>query len=264
MTSPRVLIVVPTLGRRLGYLAQTLASIAAQHDEPADVVVVAPDEATQARAIAVEAGATVVDEGEPRGMAAAINAGWRAGGGQHDYIGWLGDDDLLTPGSLRTATAALDGDPRAVVAFGHCEYIDDDGRKIWLSRAGRWAPWILVWGPDLVPQPGSLFRRTAVEQVGGLDESFRLALDHDLFLRLRKVGRLVNTGKVLSQFRWHGDSLVVSNRTPTLDESDRAKRRSYTPLQRRLAFLWEKPVRGATRIAVRRLNRRIGLHRAGS
>ena len=42
MTSPRVLIVVPTLGRRLGYLAQTLASIAAQRDEPADVVVVAP------------------------------------------------------------------------------------------------------------------------------------------------------------------------------------------------------------------------------
>ena len=74
-----------------------------------------------------------------------------------------------------------------------------------------------------------------------------------LFVRL---GSFVDVGAVVSSFRWHGDSLTVSDRTTSLDESERARRRALSPTARRLAWLWEKPVRGATRMAAAELHRR--------
>lgn len=63
-------------------------------------------------------------------------------------------------------------------------------------------------------------------------------------------------GEVVSCFRWHGDSLTVSDRTASLDESERVKRRHLSPTARRLAWTWEGPVRVATRLAAREVTRR--------
>ena len=41
-----------------------------------------------------------------------------------------------------------------------------------------------------------------------------------------------------------------------IDESERAKRASLTPLQRRLAWLWEPPIRIATHVAAHEVQRR--------
>ena len=254
---PRILIIVPTLGRRNSYLVQTLDSIKDQAAEPADVVVVAPQDAIEARQLARERGARVADD--PGGMAASLNAGMATAAARHTYVNWIGDDDLLTPGSLAISAGALDASPGAVVAFGACDYVDGDGRVLWTSRAGRFAPWLMTWGPNLVPQPGALFRLAAVREAGGLDPSLVYAMDLDLWLRLRRLGRFASTGHTLAAFRWHATSVTVANRNASLDESEAIKRRYYTPAQRRLAFLWERPVRAATRIAARRLNARAAL-----
>jgi GT2 family glycosyltransferase len=252
----RVLIVVPTLGDRVGMLEQTLRSIAGQQvagRRAADIVVVAPVQAEDARALARTFGATVVDD--PGGLSAAINTGLGAAGPRHEYGNWIGDDDLLTAGSLSTTVAALDADPSAVAAFGYCDYIDDDGNRLFTSRAGRLAPWLMTWGPDLVPQPGALFRLDAVRSVGGIDPTLSYAMDLDLLLRLRRRGRLLNTRRTLASFRWHATSTTVANRTPSLDEAEMVKRRYLGPRTRVVAPFWERPVRGATRLAARRVNR---------
>jgi GT2 family glycosyltransferase len=249
----RVLLVVPTLGRRPELLRQTLQSIADQTPQRADVVVVCPPQAEDALKLAAEFGAQVLDD--PGGMTAAINLGLRQARPEHEYVNWIGDDDLLTPGSLTAAVAVLDAHPSAVVAFGYCDYIDDAGRVLFTSRAGRFAPWLMTWGPNLVPQPGALFRLSAVREIGELDPSLKYAMDLDLLLRLRRRGPLVNTGRTLSCFRWHATSTTVANRAPSLEESEQIKRRYLSPLQRRLAPLWEGPVRLATRVAAGRVNR---------
>ena len=247
----RVLLVVPTLGQRPELLAQTLDSIVAQQDEPADVVVVVPPDRPAARRSAELVGAAVVDD--PGGLAAAINAGWRLVGPQHEYVNWLGDDDLLAPGSLSTAVRALDENPDAVVAFGHCDYIDDEGRALFTSRAGRLAPWLMTWGPNLVPQPGALFRWSAVQAAGGLDESLSYAMDLDLLLRLRRQGRLVDCGRVLASFRWHPDSTTVANRSRSLAESAQVKHRHTSAWLRPLLTVTDPAVRWATYAAARRV-----------
>lgn len=250
--SADVLIVVPTLGRRPEFLSSCLDSIVHQ-DVAVDIVIVGPvdnDVVTQA---AQRVDATLIDD--PGSLAAAVNLGVAQGISEHRFVNWLGDDDLLTPGSLEATVSALDKNPKAVVAFGSCTYIDDDGRRLWVSKAGPLAPRILPWGPDLIPQPGMLVRADAWRSVGGLDESLAFAFDLDLLLKLKRLGPLVSVDSVVSCFRWHANSLTVSDRTRSLDESQEVKRRYLDDTSRRWKWVWEKPVRAATRIAAWRVNR---------
>jgi GT2 family glycosyltransferase len=256
--SPRVLLVVPTLGRRLGYLAQSLESIRAQ-GVPVDIVMVVPAAALDARALGQRYGVHLIDD--PGSLSGAVNAGFAAAREHHALGNWLGDDDLLTPGSLAAAVRVLDRDRRTAVAYGQCRYIDGDGRELWLNKSGHKASRLLPWGPDLVPQPGMLFRLADFSAVGGLDESLEFAMDLDLLLRLRRRGRLVYVPRPLSCFRWHQTSLTVSDRTRSLSESERVKHRYLPARLRRLAPVWDVPVRQATRFAARRVNRRA--QRAG-
>ena len=248
----RVLVVVPTLGHRLDYLRQTLASISAQ-SQRADIVLVAPADAEQSRGLAESHGASVVDD--PGNLPSAINTGIAAATDQ-EFVTWLGDDDLLEPGSLNATVSALASDPPAVLAYGWCRYIDPEGRQLWLNKSGRLAERVLSWGPQLIPQPGMLVRRSAWNAVGGLDESLTMAFDFDLILKLRKHGRLTCVEQPLASFRWHPDSLTVSSRTRNLEESQKVKRRQLSPAQRKVAWTWEGPVRVATRVAARQVSRR--------
>jgi GT2 family glycosyltransferase len=252
VSDPRVLLVVPTLGQRLDTLAESLESIASQ-SVPADVIVVAPD-SSALRAVCSAAGAAWL--ADPGSQASAINAGIRTAAARHEFVGWLNDDDLLELDSLTATVGALDSDSAAVVAYGACRYIDQQGRELWISRAGSWAPRILKWGPDLIPQPGMLVRRRDWEAVGGVDERMRFAFDLDLLLRLQPRGSFRDVGQVVSAFRWHADSLTVADRTRSLEESEAAKRRALSPRARRLAWLWERPVRLATRVAAAEVSRR--------
>ena len=248
-----MLLIVATLGRRPALLERTLASIRSQ-DVPADIVIVAPLRAPGITDTAARYGAALIDD--PGSLAAAINAGAATASARHRYLNWLNDDDELEPDSLRVTRSALEADQSAVVAFGACWYVDEHGRQLWLSRAGRWGPRILSWGPDLIPQPGMLVRKSAWDAVGGLDASYRLAFDLDLLLRLKRIGRLVDCGAVVSRFRWHADSLTVDDRTTNLIESERAKRQSIPSALRPLAPLWERPMRVAIRIAAAQVTRR--------
>ena len=242
-----------TLGKRPEFLHQTLRTIREQ-EIAADVVMVAPLDAPGISDTAHEFGATLL--ADPGSLPQAINMGMTARSPWHDYVNWLNDDDLLEPGSLSATVAALDAHKAATVAYGACRYIDTQGEELWVSRAGPWASRVLGWGPDLIPQPGMLIRASAWDQVGGLDTSFDLAFDLDLLLKLKKIGPLVDTRTTVSSFRWHADSLTVDDRDKNISESERAKRAALSPTVRKLAWLWEPPVRIATRIAAREVQRR--------
>jgi hypothetical protein len=172
----------------------------------------------------------------------------------HEFGGWMGDDDLLRPGATAAAVTSLDANPEAVLAYGYCDYINDKGRTIFTSRAGRLAPWIMKWGPNLLPLPGLLYRLSAAKKVGDYDESLKYSMDLDMWLRLSKQGQFINTEKTLGAFRWHDTSTTVANRKASLREAARVKRKYLTGPMRVISPVWEVPVKIATRVAVRRAN----------
>jgi len=252
-TQAEVLLVVATLGRRPEYLKETLTSIREQA-VPVDIVIVAPLSEPSIHEAAKEFNAQLLPD--PGSLPGAINVGVNQSSQHYEFVNWLNDDDLLEPGSLNATISALKADPKASVAFGACRYINEVGKELWVSKAGPWAPRILKWGPDLIPQPGMLVRTSAWREVGGVDESFKLAFVLDLLLKLQKVGKLVDVGQTVSSFRWHASSLTVDDRTTNIKESERAKRAALSPTARKFTWIWEGPVRVATRFAANEVQRR--------
>lgn len=248
------LIVVPTLGQRPELLAESLSSIASQDVPDVDVVIVAPpgrgvEETTE------RFGARFVEDPGSGGLSGALNAGLGAARPGTRYFSWLGDDDLLAPGSLRSTIGTLDDDPGAVLVYGWCDYIDAHGTVVFHSRAGRIAAAIVGWGPNLVPQPGCLMRYEDVVAVGGLDETVRLAMDLDLFLRLRRRGRFVSVPRTLASFRWHDDSATVRAESVSMEESDQLRMRYMRPWAAAAYRVLRWPGRLALWLAKRRVDR---------
>lgn len=234
-------------------LEQTLSSIKNQ-TVAADIAIVGPTTDSHLQSLSVQFAARLLPD--PGSQAQAVNAGVDQVLDGHEYVNWLGDDDLLTENSLSDTVRALDSEPQAVVAYGSCDYISEEGDLLWTSSAGDLAARILSWGPDLIPQPGMLVRATAWKAVGGLDASLKFAFDLDLLLKLKGQGTFVCTRSTVSCFRWHAESLTVSDRTQSLSESLAVKRRHLSPRARRFAWMWEAPVGAATRLAAKRVSSR--------
>ncbi len=255
MRSADILVVLPTLGDRLETLAETLQAIDAQRaDVDLTLVVVAPTTAEAARALSKRHGAVLVDD-PGTGISEAINCGLRARTNETLYA-WMGDDDLFRPGGLHTLREILMQRPDAVLAFGGCDYIDPHGRTLAVSNAGRLARFLLPWGPDLIPHPGTMVRLDALEEIGGFDTKLRYAMDLDAFLSLRRFGSFAYTRESVSAFRWHPDSLTVANRRNSSLESESVKRRHLPAPIRPLSYLWSYPIRWASSFAARGINSR--------
>lgn len=244
--TPRVGIVVPTLGTRPAYLKECLESIRAAGD--AYIILVGPSDLESQPFLNLG----LVDEflEDPKsGLAGAINAGMSRMPDSVEYVNWLGDDDLLYSHSLDKATKALDESPSATMVFGQCDYIDSNGNYIWTNRSGPWAEPLLRVGPDLIPQPGALFRKSSFFSAGALDTSLLWAFDFDLFIKLSKQGRVLYLDSKLAKFRWHPESLSVAQRRLAISEASNVRVSHLPRAFRPAAFLWEIPVRTATLLA---------------
>lgn len=253
MADPEVLVVLPTLGDRIDSLRETLKAVDAQRSDVAlTLVVIAPRAAAEARSLAVSFGAVVFDDPK-KGISTAINIGLGARSTE-SYYAWIGDDDLFREGGLRALKEILDSTPRAVLAFGGCDYIDAEGRTIVVSNAGWLALFLLPWGPDLIPHPGTMVRLDALEAIGGFDTELKYSMDLDAFLKLRGHGAFAYTRKSVSAFRWHPDSLTVSNRLASSRESESVKRRHLPRLLRPISGLWQRPIRWASAVAASRVS----------
>jgi GT2 family glycosyltransferase len=248
----KVGIVVPTLGKRPDYLEQNLRSIRAAGE--AFILVVAPKSFDPAELVN-EGLIDQLIEDPKKGLAEAINFGFEHLPEDIALINWLGDDDLLTVGSLHRASKALDENNHASFAFGACDYIDEKGNKIWANKSGQWAVPLLRFGPDLIPQPGALFKRDAFKKVGRLSSNFGWAFDFDLFIKLSKVGKGIYLPETLASFRWHPDSLSVGMRKKSVAEAS-AVRKSHLPeWLRPISILWEWPIMQVTLIAGTRVSK---------
>jgi GT2 family glycosyltransferase len=253
MKYPTIGVVVPTLGTRPDYLLQCLLSIRAAGD--ARIHIVAPGSLDLASAIELDLFDSVIDD-PGLGLADAIDAGLRSFPDSVVYINWLGDDDELVAGSLHRTSSVLDDDSRIALVYGGCEYIDGVGKRLWVNKSGKHAKYLMRFGPQLIPQPGALFRRDAYEQIGGLDRRYKWAFDLDLLIRLSRVGKLHFLPTTLGRFRWHEGSLSVGGRLGSVREASEIRITALPTVVRLIAPLWEKPIRWAIMRAGERLTLR--------
>jgi hypothetical protein len=253
----KVGIVVPTLGKRPEYLVQCLKSIkrATSGASSAHVVLVAPS-GFNVKQLFSEGLVDfyVVDPGT--GLAGAINSGMDSMPDYIEFVNWLGDDDLLVEKSLDLTSAVLESDQKTVLVFGGCDYVDAQEKLIWKNPSGTWAVPLLRFGPDLIPQPGALFRLSSFREIGGLDMNYSWAFDFDLLIKLSKRGKLTHLDKTLSNFRWHPESLSVEHRKMSVTEASKVRVSHLPKPLRPVSWIWEPSVRLLTLVAGNRVSSR--------
>lgn len=249
----RVLVTLPTLGDRIDLLEKTLISITSQKNIKVDILLVFPGNQKKVYQLAKKYKTLIAED--PGTLSGALNVGINKLQPNHDYFGWLGDDDLLYEDSLSITSELLDSNPESVLAYGACDYIDSKSVKIYTNRSSRFAPWIINWGPNIIPLPGMLYRSNALKKAGYFDTKLSYAMDLDMLLRLKKQGKFIYTNKTLAAFRWHANSTTVANRQKSLKEAKIIKKRNLPKYLSYFSSLWEIPVALATTFATYRLNR---------
>lgn len=242
---PKLGIVIPTLGQRRDYLVETINSVKSFGD--VFIILIVPEE-TRENIEEILGINKVITEDLP-GLPAAINQGVKMMPEEIEYVGWIGDDDLLSSNAGYVSIDYLDQNPNCVMTFGICNYINQNGEIIGINRSGQWAVPLLHFGPDLIPQPGSIYRKSIFEKIGGIDTSFALAFDFDLFIRLSKAGSVKFLGIEVGSFRWHSDSKTVKTRGTSVLEASRIRRMNLPSLVKGISWFWELPVLVATYLA---------------
>ncbi len=211
--------------------------------------------------------------GPDAGQSDAIIEGWA--NMSAPFLGWLNADDALYPGALKTVSARLADDPAIDVLYGDSTIIDDAAAY----RGFHWAvkpPDVRLLRDCIISQPSCFFRRTAVDDVGGLNRDLHYTMDWDLWVRLWRAGaRFDFADEVLSRVLWSRDAKTGGFNTARRRELERiigANQGIISKAKSRVGFAlhhfleYRVPVTVSDKIRRRNANRgRIinGIDRAG-
>ncbi len=184
------------------FLADALASVAAQTVAPFEVIVVDDASVDETAEIAMRAGAHVVRLERNGGVAAARNAGIAIA--RAPWIAFLDADDLWHADKLAAQWRALERWPHAAFCFTDYDEIPvnapvrpaqmlADPQYRAMAPTERDGDAVLLASPTLtggivrslfVRQSGAVVRRETLLALGGYREDVALGEDYDLFLRV--------------------------------------------------------------------------------
>lgn len=124
---------------------------------------------------------------------------------QASYIAVMDADDVAWPERLQRQVAFLDAHPTVGLVGAIVQWIDTDGRNLYLGRVPTsdeqlrkaLAIECSIWAPTV------MMRREAFVRAGGYRDAFAPAEDYDLWLRIVEFFDCANLGDTLLSYRIH-------------------------------------------------------------
>jgi glycosyltransferase involved in cell wall biosynthesis len=141
---------------------------------------------------------------ENRGLAAALNRGWRLA--QGEFVARMDADDVAKPERIARQVQFLKAHPETAVVGTACEFINRDGSRrvpMTLPSEDCEIKKTLANG-NCLAHPSVMIRKSALTEAGGYRSTFLYAEDYDLWLRIAERHRLANLGDPLLSYRLHG------------------------------------------------------------
>jgi glycosyltransferase involved in cell wall biosynthesis len=239
----KVSVIIPTRNR-LAFLQEAIASVEAQSDPNWELLVVddASDDGTsdwlgtlsdrRIRMFRME---------QHAGRSAARNRGLEEAGAE--WVLFLDDDDRLKPHALRHLVAAMSGHSRMVAAVAARVIFDERGysqrspHPRFRHEHNAWPDVLFMWVPA---QGQALIRKSAVLEVGGWNKQLALAEDHELWLRLARLGPVLTIPDTVVEIRFHpGQTLRTGLPGRTRDFRSAFVQKLPAELQRRGQRVYE-------------------------
>lgn len=135
------------------------------------------------------------------GQSTARNKGLNLSSGE--YICFLDSDDIYKPGKLETQVSLFRRMPHVDIIYGDEEYIDTDGTLLGKSRmkchSGLIYEALLL--DNFVSITTAMVRRRCFDELGGFDESIKVADDYELWLRLSARYHFHYESVIFAQYR---------------------------------------------------------------
>jgi glycosyltransferase involved in cell wall biosynthesis len=136
-----------------------------------------------------------------------------------EILGWLNSDDELLPGAITTVVEALRSSPQAMLVYGDNVLVDEETGYRDVLRARPFdVIEMLRTGQNHVPQPGSLFRREALELAGGLPRDGYYYFDFEFVVKLGLLAPVEQVPAQLGLYRLHDESKSVAAREQKADD----------------------------------------------
>lgn len=218
---PLVSIVTPSLNQA-AFLEQTILSVVQQDYSPIEYLIVdgGSTDGSQEIIRRYENHLGYWESQADDGQANAINKGLRRAKG--GILGWLNSDDVLAPGAVLRAIQVFRQYPEIEVVYGRLERIDETGCVIdtpVLPKDKVVFDKKHIIGECLVNQPGALWRRSAMEKVGLLDEGLSFVMDYEYWIRLALSGaQFFRLDETAAFFRLSSESKTVSQSARMAEE----------------------------------------------
>ena len=204
-TGPAVVSVIVATDRGGPYLAEALASIAAQTYPRVEAILVDDGSAAPAalRAITDQYPDVRVLRQANAGVSVARNYGVSQSAG--DLLVFLDDDDRWHPERIARQVASLEDHPDAVLSYCGMRTIDSDGHELVAADQHQVSSVhdVLRRTTGII-LPNVMVRRETFLRIGGFHPSFRRAQDLDLILKVALEGDFVFVDETLVDYRFHG------------------------------------------------------------
>jgi glycosyltransferase involved in cell wall biosynthesis len=216
MANARVSVVIPcyNTGR---YLREAIESVLAQTVAPHELVVVDDGSTDDSASIASGIpGVRLVSQAN-QGVSEARNRGLRET--QGDFVVFHDADDRLLPRAIEIGLEQIEAHPECGFVYGFSRYIGSDGTPFEIETPERvedasYAR--MLEGSALVPPSCAMFRRSAIEAVGGFTRGQALAEDYDFYLRMTQRFPVYCHNRDVVEYRRHAQNASGQSASKTL------------------------------------------------
>jgi glycosyltransferase involved in cell wall biosynthesis len=146
---------------------------------------------------------------ENRGQSASLNKAISEARGE--YICILDSDDYLAEDKIESQLAVLENDKSVGMVYGNGQAVDEHGSPLFKTlpkdHYDDGDPSRILLDCFIAIPGGALIRKSVLDKVGGFDETYRAAQDHDMAIRIYEATKVVYLPKVAFFYRKHGDSI---------------------------------------------------------
>jgi glycosyltransferase involved in cell wall biosynthesis len=152
------------------------------------------------------------------GQADAIRKGIAQATGQ--IVAYLNSDDVYLPNAIASVVAAFRADSDLALVHGGSLLIDATGKVLGRKRPQACAfleSFLSLTNP--ICQPSAFLKRSVFDAVGGIDPTFHMLMDYDLWVRICLRGmKIGHIDADLSLFRVHCKSKTTLNTVAFAEE----------------------------------------------